>query len=187
MIFKTQVGQYFEPEVLRKALVTAFGETGWHINCHNGNTVEFFGSVDPTTVIEDHFNTADQWGRAIALEQIKAVRQKTLDLFVRSPGVKAVYEENLKAAQRFTANDTAVMLNGQTPTQYLTDLGLRISMNASDFANHILAENSAAALAAVEVEKTYLQYAYQILPATAYEDIPTLLADYAADMAAALA
>ena len=73
MIYTLQDSQSFDAELLRLELCKAIGETGWHINTA-GNTVEFVSqddTLDPTAVIEAHFNNgAQREHRKSVLKQI---------------------------------------------------------------------------------------------------------------------
>lgn len=121
-----------------------------------------------------------------ALETIKQARQAALDDFAKSAGISAVYDENLLAAQRFTVGDGSPMRDGQTPTAYLSGMGAMLGMTPEQFAAYIISENGLAAQAAVAIEKVYLEFAYQRLPAATFESLQTLIAELYAVLAAAI-
>jgi len=125
--------------------------------------------------------------KASALERIKTTRQNTLDQFTKSAGVAAVYDENLLAAQRFTATDVTPMRGGQTPEQYLLAMGSKLGMTAPQFAAYVITENSLAARKAAAVEAVYLAFAYGRLVASTFESIQTLDSEYQAAIQEALA
>lgn len=120
------------------------------------------------------------------LAKLKAIRQQTLDGFVKSAGVAAIYDENLLAAQRYQVADTTPMRNGQTPEQYLAAMATNMGITLASFVSYIVAENAAAAQRAAAVERVYLDYAYTKLPTATFDQVKTMMAEYQAAIAAAL-
>jgi len=86
MIYTLQEGQSFDPELLRQELVRAIGADGWYLNTA-GNTVEFVGDFDPTSVIEAHFsNSATRDHNKAILKQIADLEATQTPRRVREGG-----------------------------------------------------------------------------------------------------
>lgn len=117
--------------------------------------------------------------KAAALSQIKEIRRQTLDRFVRSAGVQAVYDQNLAAAKAFTASDIAFRTrDGRTAEDYLVTIGAATGMSAEQFADFVIAENTLAAQRCVEVESEYVRVGYDVIANATFESIQTAVSDY---------
>lgn len=119
------------------------------------------------------------------IEKVKELRRTSLDKFVKnSPGISRVYAENYYAATEFQAGRvTALMVNGAQVQSYLTALGARLGMTATQFAEYIINENRGTvglAIKASEIEDEYLRLAYTAMPAMTGEQAEQAVIDYAA-------
>ena len=87
MIYTTQEGQSFDPEILRQELVAAIGADGWYLNTA-GNTVEFVGEgFDPEATILAHFaNGATREANKAILKQIAELEATQTPRRVREGG-----------------------------------------------------------------------------------------------------
>lgn len=93
--------------------------------------------------------------RAGAVAEIKEIRGRTLDKFPKGrAGVLMVYDTNVEAAKAFFAGDTAPLRTGMTPEQHLA-LGLNYGMDATQFANYVIAENVRLGPSSWDVEDRY--------------------------------
>jgi hypothetical protein len=123
--------------------------------------------------------------KAAALAQVKEIRRQTLDRFVRSAGVQAVYDQNLTAAKAFKASDIAFRTrDGRTAEDYLVTVGAATGMSAAQFADFIIAENTLGAQRCVEVESEYIRVGYEVIANATFESIQTVVSDYTAFCAA---
>lgn len=93
--------------------------------------------------------------RTDAAMQIKEIRGYTLDKFTKTKsGVLMVYDSNVVAARAYLAGDTTLLRTGMMPEQHLA-LGLNYGMDATQFANYILAENVRLGPSSWDVEDRY--------------------------------
>lgn len=116
--------------------------------------------------------------RQTAVAEVKRLRQAALDHFPRSTGVSEVYAENLRAAQALTAGAgaTTIMRDGTTAEAYLGAMAAGMGISAAQFAGYVLAENTAAAVKAREIEAEYVRLAYTFIPGCSFEEVQ-LVAD----------
>lgn len=124
--------------------------------------------------------------RQTAIADVKRLRQSALDTFPRSTGVSEVYAENLRAAQALTSGGgaTTIMRDGSTAEAYLGAMAAGMGITAAQFAAYVLAENTAAAVKAREIEAEYVRLAYTFIPGCSFEQVQ-LVADGFRDFCAA--
>jgi hypothetical protein len=120
-----------------------------------------------------------------AIIKVKGIRGNTLSLFQKkSPGVTAVYANNIDAAIQFTNNDATLMPTGQTPTAYLTGMGAHMGMTAAQFAAYIIGENirlgapNQTPPSAYDVECQYIASSVGIQYATTIAAVNTIVSAY---------
>ena len=120
--------------------------------------------------------------RATAIGNIKNVRSTALDAVVKSAGVASTYAENLAAATAYKAGtgDTTLMRDGSTATAYLTAIAVGMGYTVEAFTDYVIAENSASAAKAREIEAEYVRLVYTDIPACSFERVQTVVSDYSA-------
>ena len=111
---------------------------------------------------------------------VRQMRQMALDTFPKSPGVSEIYAENLKAAQADAAGAgaTTIMRDDTTAETYLGAMAAGMGISAAQFAAYVLAENTAAAIKAREIEAEYVRLAYTFIPACTFEQVQTVADGY---------
>ncbi|WP_334159327.1 hypothetical protein [Oryzomicrobium sp.] len=120
--------------------------------------------------------------RKVAADQVKQQRQVALDSFPKSSGIGEVYAENLKAAQAVQAGNggTVTMRDGSTAEAFLGHMAAGMGIPVPAFAEYILAENTAAAVNAREIEAEYVRLVYSFIPACTFEQVQTVADEYRA-------
>lgn len=118
--------------------------------------------------------------RKAAIEAVKTQRQTALDVFVKSPGVKSIYDENFEAARQHLAGAGSAfrLRTGQTASEYLAAKGASMGRTADEFAAYIIGENAAAAVKASEIEDEYLRLAYAFIPTCSFDQVQTVADDF---------
>jgi hypothetical protein len=118
--------------------------------------------------------------RAKAIATVKAHRQSALDTFPKSTGVSEVYAENLRAAQAVAAGagETTIMRDGTSAAAYLAGMAAGMGMSGAQFGAYVLAENTAAAIKAREIEAEYVRLVYTFIPACSFEQVQTVADGY---------
>lgn len=118
--------------------------------------------------------------RNLAIQKVRAQRQAALDSFPRSAGVSEVYSENLKAAQALlAAQGGTLMRDGSTAQAYLESMAAGMGITATQFAQYVVTENTAAAVKAREIEAEYVRLAYSYIPGCTFEQVQTVAAEFA--------
>ena len=120
--------------------------------------------------------------RTTAIAEIKRVRQSALDSVEKSAGVAATYAENIAAANAYKAGtgDTTLMRDGSTAAAYLTAIAAGMGYSVEAFADYVIAENSASAAKAREIEAEYVRLVYTYVPACTFDQVQTVVSDYSA-------
>ena len=114
--------------------------------------------------------------RKWAIAEVKRIRQSALDTFPKSSGVAEVYAENLRAAQAVAAGNggTTTMRDGATANAYLATMAAGMGITAAQFSAYVIAENTAAATKAREIEAEYIRVAYSFIPTCSFEQVQTV-------------
>lgn len=120
--------------------------------------------------------------RQAAIVLVKQQRQAALDTFPKSSGVSEVYAENLKAAQAIKAGSGAVTLmrDGTTSEEFLSHMAVGMGVTVDQFAAYVVAQNSAAATKAREIEAEYVRLTYSYIPACDFDQVQTVVTEYQA-------
>lgn len=124
--------------------------------------------------------------RKSAVAEVKRMRQSALDTFPKSAGVAEVYAENLRAAQAVAAGNggTTTMRDGSTAAAYLATMAAGMGITVAQFSAYVIAENTAAAVKAREIEAEYIRVAYTYIPACTFEQVQTVAQEFSTFCAA---
>jgi hypothetical protein len=110
-------------------------------------------------IIRTYESTPIEFNKCVTriLTRSNDLRESTLNKFQKkSVGISVIYSSNIDIARRYISGDVSPVITGETPVEYLTNMGSLIGLSATQFANYIISESTRLGDSAATVEKKYL-------------------------------